>query len=54
MIIDLPKSGKEQTMKSMWLAFAAIIVLAVIADFGLNYAGFSTADVTSGPSVRLD
>jgi len=41
-------------MKSMYLAFLSIIVIAVLADFGLHNAGFSAQDVTSGPSVRLD
>jgi hypothetical protein len=26
----------------------------VLADVGLDYAGFSSQDVTSSPSVRLD
>ncbi|MCV2864519.1 hypothetical protein [Defluviimonas sp. WL0075] len=41
-------------MKSMYLAFLAAILIAVIAHFGLDYAGFSSRDVTSGPAVRLD
>jgi hypothetical protein len=41
-------------MKSMWFAFLTIVVVAVVADVGLDYAGFSTQDVTSSPSVRLD
>jgi len=41
-------------MKSMIFAFVAIIVVAVLADIGLDYAGFSAQDVTSGPDVRLD
>lgn len=41
-------------MKSMYLAFLAIVVLAVAADFSLHRTGFSIQDVTSGPSVRLD
>lgn len=41
-------------MKSMFLAFVAIAAIAVAADVGLDYAGFSTQDVTSGPAVRLD
>lgn len=38
----------------MLLAFLTIAVVAVLADFGLGYAGFSVQDVTSGPAVRLD
>lgn len=38
----------------MYLAFLAIIGIAVAADYGLGQAGFSIQDVTSGPSVRLD
>ena len=41
-------------MKSMYLAFLAIAVIAVAADLGLDYAGLSTAEVTTGPAVRLD
>ncbi|MEZ5733392.1 MAG: hypothetical protein R3D97_13845 [Paracoccaceae bacterium] len=41
-------------MKSMYLAFLAIAVIAVIADIGLGHAGFSVEDVTAGPAVRLD
>ncbi|WP_280960203.1 hypothetical protein [Antarcticimicrobium luteum] len=41
-------------MKSMYLAFLAIVALAVLADFGLHRAGFSVQEATSGPSVRLD
>lgn len=41
-------------MKSMFLAFLAIVVVAVVADVGLDYAGFSAQEATSGPSVRLD
>jgi hypothetical protein len=41
-------------MKSMYLAFLAIVVLAVAADFALDRAGFSIQEVTSGPAVRLD
>jgi len=41
-------------MKAMFLAFAAIALIAVLADVGLMYAGFSSEQVTSGPSVRLD
>ncbi len=42
------------TMKSMYLAFLVIAVLAVAADYGLHRAGFSAQDMTSGPAVRLD
>lgn len=44
----------ETKMKSMYLAFLAIIGIAVAADYGLDRAGFSIQDVTSGPAVRLD
>lgn len=44
----------DATMKPMFLAFLATVVLAVLADFGLDRAGFSVQDVTAGPSVRLD
>lgn len=41
-------------MKSMYLAFLVIAVVAVVADYSLHRAGFSVQDVTSGPAVRLD
>ncbi|WP_276308494.1 hypothetical protein [Oceaniglobus ichthyenteri] len=43
-------------MKVMILAFVAIVVIAVSANFGLRtYAGFSTQERTTvGKSVRLD
>jgi hypothetical protein len=41
-------------MKSMYLAFLATVVIAVVASFWLDNAGFSAQEVTSSPSVRLD
>ncbi|MEM0946623.1 MAG: hypothetical protein AAGK37_04395 [Pseudomonadota bacterium] len=42
-------------MNAMFAAFAAIIVIAVAADQGLDrFGGFSSADRQSAPSVRLD
>lgn len=41
-------------MKAMMFAFLAIAIISVAAWVGLGYAGFSSAEVTSGPSVRLD
>jgi hypothetical protein len=41
-------------MKAMWLAFAAIAIIAVAAWYGLGQAGFSAADRTTSASVRLD
>ena len=40
-------------MKSMYLAFVAIGLVAVLAGVGLGFAGFSAQEVTSSPSVRL-
>jgi hypothetical protein len=40
-------------MKTMLLAFAASIVLAIGADLGLDMIGFSAADRTAGQDVRL-
>ncbi len=39
-------------MKAMLIAFLAIVVIAVGADVALDYIGFSTREITSGPSVR--
>ena len=41
-------------MKAMLAAFAAIVIIAIAADFGLERAGFSSADRTTGAAVRLD
>lgn len=41
-------------MKTMFLAFLAIIVIAIGADQALHRAGFSIEEVTSALSVRLD
>ncbi len=49
-----PSDGAEAGMKTMYLAFLAIAVIAAGAGVGLSHAGFSTRDVTHGPSVRLD
>ena len=40
-------------MKAMFLAFAAIVVIAVGANLALDHMGFSSADQTTSPSVRL-
>ncbi|MCY4336557.1 MAG: hypothetical protein OXC60_18020 [Litoreibacter sp.] len=41
-------------MKPMLTGFAAIIVISVVAWYGLGQAGFSSSDVHSGPNVRID
>ncbi len=41
-------------MKAMLAAFAMIFVIAVAANFGLDEADFSSQEVQSSPSVRLD
>ncbi len=41
-------------MRPMLLAFAATIVIAIAADFGLQQAGFSSAEQGSTSAVRLD
>ena len=40
-------------MKAMFVAFAAIILIAVAADLALNQAGFSAAERFSLKDVRL-
>lgn len=40
-------------MKAMFTAFVAIALIAVAAWYGLENAGFSTPDRTTGDSVRL-
>ncbi len=44
---------KDAAMKPMFIAFFAIIVIAVGASFGLGMLPFSAADTTSSNSVRL-
>ncbi|WP_371229729.1 hypothetical protein [Roseovarius sp. 2305UL8-3] len=41
-------------MKAMFVGFAAIAVIAVVAWYGLGEAGFSAAEVFSNDNVRLD
>ncbi|MGB3178775.1 MAG: hypothetical protein WBC68_11310 [Albidovulum sp.] len=41
-------------MKVMFLAFLAAGFIAVLADLGLDNAGFSASEVAAGPDVRLD
>ena len=41
-------------MKSMLAGFAAVILLAVAAWYGLHELGFSAQDAYSGPNVRLE
>ena len=41
-------------MKPMLTAFAAIVLIAIGANFLLGNAGFSSEDRLSGLSVRLD
>ncbi|WP_261395671.1 hypothetical protein [Salipiger bermudensis] len=41
-------------MKAMLTGFVAIIVIGVAAYYGLHEIGFSSAEVYSGPNVRLD
>jgi len=40
-------------MKAMFVSFAAIIVIAIVANFGLERAGFASDQVNAGPAVRL-
>jgi hypothetical protein len=40
-------------MRAMLLAFAAVIVIAVGANWALDHIGYSSADRNSGASVRL-
>lgn len=41
-------------MKTMLIAFAACLVLAVAADFALDRIGFTSVERQSAQSVRLD
>ncbi|WP_268884093.1 hypothetical protein [Jannaschia marina] len=41
-------------MKAMLTAFAACILIAVVADIGLDRIGFTSEERQSADSVRLD
>ncbi|WP_425099451.1 hypothetical protein [Tropicibacter sp. S64] len=41
-------------MKAMLAGFAAAVLIAVGAYYGLHEIGFSSAEQASGPAVRLD
>ena len=41
-------------MKTMLAAFATALVIAVVAQVGLQNAGFTSAERFSADSVRLD
>lgn len=41
-------------MKAMFAAFAAIVLMTVAAPYLLKQAGFSSAERSAGPAVRLD
>ena len=41
-------------MKAMLAGFAAIAIIAVVASFALEQAGFSAADQATGDAVRLN
>ena len=49
-----PPRRRSDTMKTMLIAFAAALVIAVVADVGLNNAGFTSAERQTAPHVRLD
>lgn len=41
-------------MKAMLAGFAAMILIAIGAYYGLHELGFSARDAYSGPSVRVE
>ena len=41
-------------MKTMIVAFVAVFVIAIGADFALDNIGFSTEEQTSGDAVRIN
>lgn len=41
-------------MKAMLAGFAAIALIAIVANFALDRAGFSAADQATGAAVRLN
>ena len=40
-------------MRAMWMGFAVAIAIAVIAGFGMNHYGQSTAERFSGENTRI-
>ncbi len=41
-------------MKAMFAGFAAALLIAFGAWYGLTHAGFSSQEVYSGPNVRVE
>ncbi len=41
-------------MRTMWIAFAAIIVISVGAFYALQNAGWSASERQAGTAVRID
>ncbi|MEX0319222.1 MAG: hypothetical protein AB3N21_14780 [Ruegeria sp.] len=41
-------------MKAFLAAVAAMVVITASAPFALKQIGFTSADATAGPAVRLD
>lgn len=41
-------------MRMMLLAFAAVVLIAIVANFGLENAGFSSQKQDSSQNVRLN
>jgi hypothetical protein len=41
-------------MKTMFIAFAACLIIAVVADVGLDQIGFASSERQSTSAVRLD
>ncbi len=41
-------------MKAMLAGFTAIVVISLVAYYGLEQTGFSSEDVYSGDNVRLN
>jgi len=41
-------------MRAMFAGFGAIILIAIVAHFGLGQAGFSSSEKNTSASVRLN
>jgi len=41
-------------MRTILLAFAGVILIAIVADYALELAGFSSQEQYSSHNVRLD
>ena len=52
--LGLNAKRKERFVKAMWIAFICTAIIAIGADYSLDFAGYSIAEKTKSSAVRLD